>query len=75
MIYACRTPRLAMNACMLQYQNQDELDAAIGRALGGCRSVYYWKEYTAGESNTAQRTAGAAGSRSVLQERAREVCA
>jgi COX assembly protein 1 len=28
MIYACRTPRLAMNACMLQYQNQDELDAA-----------------------------------------------
>ncbi|KAF2628882.1 hypothetical protein BU25DRAFT_409387 [Macroventuria anomochaeta] len=28
MIYACRQPRLAMNACMLQYQNQDELDAA-----------------------------------------------
>jgi COX assembly protein 1 len=28
MIYACRTPRLAMNACMLQYQNQDELDKA-----------------------------------------------
>ncbi|RMZ67464.1 cytochrome c oxidase biogenesis [Pyrenophora seminiperda CCB06] len=28
MIYACRAPRLAMNACMLQYQNQDELDKA-----------------------------------------------
>ncbi|KAI8933647.1 hypothetical protein NX059_009370 [Plenodomus lindquistii] len=28
MIYACRAPRLAMNSCMLQYQNQDELDAA-----------------------------------------------
>jgi len=28
MIYACRAPRLAMNACMLQYQNQAELDAA-----------------------------------------------
>ncbi len=28
MIYVCRAPRLAMNACMLQYQNQDELDAA-----------------------------------------------
>ncbi|KAH8704376.1 hypothetical protein GQ44DRAFT_692614 [Phaeosphaeriaceae sp. PMI808] len=28
MIYACRQPRLAMNACMLQYQNQDELDRA-----------------------------------------------
>ncbi|KAH7390752.1 cytochrome c oxidase biogenesis protein Cmc1 like-domain-containing protein [Phaeosphaeria sp. MPI-PUGE-AT-0046c] len=28
MIYACRAPRLAMNACMLQYQNQGELDAA-----------------------------------------------
>lgn len=28
MIYACRAPRLAMNACMLQYQNQDELDRA-----------------------------------------------
>lgn len=28
MIYACRAPRLAMNACMLQYQTQDELDAA-----------------------------------------------
>jgi COX assembly protein 1 len=28
MIYACRTPRLAMNACMLQYQNQSELDKA-----------------------------------------------
>jgi hypothetical protein len=28
MIYACRQPRLAMNACMLQYQNQSELDKA-----------------------------------------------
>ncbi|KAH6642840.1 cytochrome c oxidase biogenesis protein Cmc1 like-domain-containing protein [Boeremia exigua] len=28
MIYACRAPRLAMNTCMLQYQNQDSLDAA-----------------------------------------------
>ncbi|KAH7086096.1 cytochrome c oxidase biogenesis protein Cmc1 like-domain-containing protein [Paraphoma chrysanthemicola] len=28
MIYACRAPRLAMNSCMLQYQNQDELDKA-----------------------------------------------
>jgi len=28
MIYTCRSPRLAMNACMLQYQNQDSLDAA-----------------------------------------------
>jgi COX assembly protein 1 len=28
MIYACREPRLAMNSCMLQYQNQDELDKA-----------------------------------------------
>ncbi|KAF2030571.1 hypothetical protein EK21DRAFT_65378 [Setomelanomma holmii] len=28
MIYACRKPRLAMNSCMLQYQNQDELDKA-----------------------------------------------
>ena len=28
MIYACRQPRLAMNSCMLQYQNQDELDKA-----------------------------------------------
>lgn len=28
MIYACRPTRLAMNACMLQYQNQAELDAA-----------------------------------------------
>jgi COX assembly protein 1 len=28
MIYACRQPRLVMNACMLQYQNQDELDKA-----------------------------------------------
>ena len=28
MIYACRAPRLAMNSCMLQYQNQAELDAA-----------------------------------------------
>ncbi|KAF1914458.1 hypothetical protein BDU57DRAFT_500838 [Ampelomyces quisqualis] len=28
MIYACRSSRLSMNACMLQYQNQDELDAA-----------------------------------------------
>ncbi|KAH9880706.1 hypothetical protein IAQ61_001000 [Plenodomus lingam] len=28
MIYACRAPRLAMNSCMLQYQNQAEMDAA-----------------------------------------------
>ncbi|CAN9293794.1 unnamed protein product [Alternaria alternata] len=28
MIYACRQSRLAMNSCMLQYQNQDELDKA-----------------------------------------------
>lgn len=28
MIYTCRAPRLAMNACMLQYQNQAELDRA-----------------------------------------------
>lgn len=28
MIYACRPSRLAMNSCMLQYQNQDELDKA-----------------------------------------------
>jgi hypothetical protein len=28
MIYSCRQPRLKMNACMLQYQNQDELDKA-----------------------------------------------
>lgn len=28
MIYACRDARLAMNSCMLQYQNQDELDKA-----------------------------------------------
>lgn len=28
MIYACRAPRLAMNSCMLQYQNQAELDKA-----------------------------------------------
>ena len=28
MIYACRPQRLTMNACMLQYQNQDELDRA-----------------------------------------------
>ncbi|RAR06232.1 hypothetical protein DDE83_007037 [Stemphylium lycopersici] len=28
MMYACRQPRLAMNSCMLQYQNQDELDKA-----------------------------------------------
>ncbi|KAL6708883.1 hypothetical protein ACN47E_002290 [Coniothyrium glycines] len=28
MIYACRQPRLKMNSCMLQYQNQEELDKA-----------------------------------------------
>ncbi|KAF1851567.1 uncharacterized protein K460DRAFT_37191 [Cucurbitaria berberidis CBS 394.84] len=28
MMYTCRPARLAMNACMLQYQNQDELDKA-----------------------------------------------
>ncbi|USP79045.1 uncharacterized protein yc1106_06319 [Curvularia clavata] len=28
MIYACRESRLAMNSCMLQYQNQEELDKA-----------------------------------------------
>jgi hypothetical protein len=28
MIYACRESRLLMNSCMLQYQNQDELDKA-----------------------------------------------
>lgn len=39
MIYACRQPRLAMNSCMLQYQNQDELDKARAEwfALAGER--------------------------------------
>ncbi|KAF1835291.1 hypothetical protein BDW02DRAFT_548503 [Decorospora gaudefroyi] len=41
MIYACRPARLAMNSCMLQYQNQDEMDAARREwfALAGQRKL------------------------------------
>jgi hypothetical protein len=41
-----------------EIEEQDErdsrrLDAAIGRAHGGCRSVYYREEHTTGESDAS----------------------
>lgn len=48
MIYACRDARLAMNSCMLQYQNQDELDKARQEwfALAGERKKVNYPSYT-----------------------------